>query len=386
MTQLTGNQIATPPAIPFSNSPGNPAPPAIRGARAFFGEARNHGQQTDGSVTGGSWLQSFPSTGTTTPVVGWDYFEDTARVSSVSDFGVGVTGVARNRGLDGIGVIAAVFAHVPGGDTCGRGWGAYVDGVRAHAATGTVNEMEVHAAHLPSSSPGNSGWTNFWHMGKTPYKAPVSGQVVGIGGSAGSDAAVFGRSYAVDAFMNIGQNGAAFWTGINFMFNSIMREGMSDDRTAPGTTGYARAIGLGYEMGMSWFSRDPSGAPGSGTQEEVIRLFANITDHAHRASLSFGNGGMTYRERSGAGHGIFTAVYNDSVTAGVRAIPKGSASAAVVLEANSEVGDNANLIARGAGTGLFGFGTWASNADAAVNGYVTIVDAAGNSRKLATIA
>jgi hypothetical protein len=36
--------------------------------------------------------------------------------------------------------------------------------------------------------------------------------------------------------------------------------------------------------------------------------------------------------------------------------------------------------------GVVRFGTWTTNADAAVNGYVTIKDAAGNTRKLATIA
>jgi hypothetical protein len=38
------------------------------------------------------------------------------------------------------------------------------------------------------------------------------------------------------------------------------------------------------------------------------------------------------------------------------------------------------------GTGLVRFGTWTSSADAAINGYITVKDAAGNSRKLATIA
>ena len=44
---------------PFYASPGAPAAPATRGTRAFFGVAKDHGMQTDGSVTGGSWLQSF---------------------------------------------------------------------------------------------------------------------------------------------------------------------------------------------------------------------------------------------------------------------------------------------------------------------------------------
>jgi len=38
------------------------------------------------------------------------------------------------------------------------------------------------------------------------------------------------------------------------------------------------------------------------------------------------------------------------------------------------------------GTGAVRFGTWTSNGDAAVNGYITVKDAAGNTRKLATIA
>lgn len=49
-------------------------------------------------------------------------------------------------------------------------------------------------------------------------------------------------------------------------------------------------------------------------------------------------------------------------------------------------GRNLNLKLSPAGTGFVQFGTWASNADAAVNGYITIKDASGITRKLATIA
>lgn len=47
---------------------------------------------------------------------------------------------------------------------------------------------------------------------------------------------------------------------------------------------------------------------------------------------------------------------------------------------------NADLRLTGKGTGVVRFGTWTSNADAAVNGYITIKDYAGTTRKLATIA
>jgi len=47
---------------------------------------------------------------------------------------------------------------------------------------------------------------------------------------------------------------------------------------------------------------------------------------------------------------------------------------------------NLDLILGSKGTGVVRFGTWTANADVAVNGYITIKDAAGNTRKLATIA
>lgn len=47
---------------------------------------------------------------------------------------------------------------------------------------------------------------------------------------------------------------------------------------------------------------------------------------------------------------------------------------------------NQDLRLNALGTGVLRWGTWTNNADAAVNGYITIKDAAGNTRKLATIA
>lgn len=51
-------------------------------------------------------------------------------------------------------------------------------------------------------------------------------------------------------------------------------------------------------------------------------------------------------------------------------------------------GANANidLLLAPKGSGNVRFGSWSSNADAPVNGYITVKDAAGTTRKLATIA
>ncbi len=59
MQQITYDQIEPGEVAPFYSSPEAPSAPATRGTRAFFGLAKDHGMQTDGSVTGGSWLQSF---------------------------------------------------------------------------------------------------------------------------------------------------------------------------------------------------------------------------------------------------------------------------------------------------------------------------------------
>lgn len=62
-----------------------------------------------------------------------------------------------------------------------------------------------------------------------------------------------------------------------------------------------------------------------------------------------------------------------------------SGQQAAVLGA-SGTDSNIDIVFTPKGTGTLKFGTWTSNADAAINGYVTIKDSAGNTRKLATIA
>jgi hypothetical protein len=57
---------------------------------------------------------------------------------------------------------------------------------------------------------------------------------------------------------------------------------------------------------------------------------------------------------------------------------------ATLSAAGADTDVSIRLAPKGAGT--VSFGTWTSNADAAVNGYITITDLSGNTRKLATIA
>lgn len=69
----------------------------------------------------------------------------------------------------------------------------------------------------------------------------------------------------------------------------------------------------------------------------------------------------------------------------LRAYGTNAGSGLAVLEARgADTNVNLRLVTKGSGT--VSFGTWTSNADAAVNGYVLITDSSGNQRKLATIA
>jgi hypothetical protein len=251
--RIQGDQYSPGAATPFYNAPGAPASPFIRGPRAMFGLALNHGGQTDGNVTGGSWLQSFASGGAVNPVIAWDYVEDQARLASVSDFGIGASGASRTNGLDAIGVAGfAVASHA----NSFKAWGGYFDAARVIAGAGSVTGIEVNAAQVQAASPGNVGWSDFWLYGRTPYKSTTSGEAISTRIAGGSDAAVFGTSFAVDAGIDFVNNGGAMWTGINFRFNAIMRVGITDDKTDPGNTGYARAISMAHDQGLSWYSRD----------------------------------------------------------------------------------------------------------------------------------
>lgn len=265
------------------------AAPALRhSGRVFIGKGWQHNQRTDGSVRGGSWMQSFPSGGTINPVVAWDYAEDQGRLVVVSDFGLAISAASRTFG----GTDAQAVNGFALNDRVGtwKAWGGYFDASRTVAGSGNATGIEVNVSTQPGVSP---------RGGATPYNAYANGQTIGIAVAGGSDAAGFGNSYAVDAMFEIRHNGAAAHTGINFRFDAILREGMADDRTTPGNVGYARALSMATEQGLSWYSRDPLGAPG--TQAEALRITSSIQSASVLQTLNFGDAGMYFNSRAPGG-------------------------------------------------------------------------------------
>ena len=165
---------------------------------------------------------------------------------------------------------------------------------------------------------------------------------------AGSAAVVFGRSYAVDVFTNYVGNGAAAWTGINFRFDALMREGMSDDRTVPGNEGYARAIAMANDQGLSWYSRDPEST--AGTQQEVVKVFSTVDNSTVRYEMEFSDGALSINEQESPGSSLFRVLYISDGGAFIQVNPAavGGAPAISAEGANADI----NLTLRPKGSGI----------------------------------
>lgn len=375
MTKLNWDQVGQPvsPAR-FFNTPGSPAAPALRqNGRAFFGECYSHGQQTDGSVTGGSWLQSFTvnANGLTTTITGLDYGEDTARVVAVSSFGIALSGAARTSGGSGPEEAIGLFALAVNDDgtTPANAWAAYLEANRTHASAGITIGVEINASQLPAaSSAGAVG----------PYGSKGTDWVNVLRIAGGSDGrstfptnGVFPRSFAVNAGITFANNGAALWEGIVFDFNALMREGVADDTASPGNSGYARAMTMAHEQGLSWFSRDP--VSGAGTQAEVVRMHASVSSPTIRWEMVFSDDAWSLNDRDAPDGAQFQVGYLANAAAHVFAQPVVLGSAPFI-EARG-VSSNINLLAKGKGTGLFGFGQFTDTGGG--SGYIRIVTETG---------
>lgn len=335
--KITAEQIQ-PKEGPFFSSTGTTAAPALRQAgRAFFGDGYDHGQQTDGNVTGGSWLQSFTSTGSITPVISWDYFEDLSRVSSVSNFGIAFSGVSRTAGgnEDAIGVVAAALADAPTAKTV---WGAYVDAARTGASTGNVHGAEINAASVGSAQTRGAA---------TPYDDfSTSYMVVGTAIAAGSDAAVFGPSWPISSLLEFRNNGASAYTGINFRNNVLLREGTTPAAGAVGATGYGRAIAMGWQHGLSWYSKD---AAIDGQHKESVRVYSDVQNSDVRYEVVFADGSISFDEKEAPGTSLFRINYAADAASYVSVSPGVSGSGPSIAAAGSATNITLTLAPKGSG-------------------------------------
>ena len=332
--------------------------------RMRIGEGALHNNATDGSVSGGSWAQSFPLGART--ITAWDYYEDLAQLSVVTSKGMGISSLARTGG--GLDAFAGMFGLR--NDAVGKkGWVFYCDALRANEAAGNTALSEMNVINYPGVSP---------RVTPSPYDELPDGMVGGHAVAAGGDASVFGRTYAVDWFFEFRGNGAAAKVGLNFRHNALMRESTPDDTTIPTSDqGFAKAISLAYRQGFSFWSRDAEGEAGSGTQREVARLMSSVTDPNVRLRLEFVDSGFVFGEYSGAAYNAFAITCTSDTVSGMRvngaisgqqpsiepmgpsanyhfmAKPKGTGCFYVPVKNVPEAADDAAASALGVGVGCF---------------------------------
>lgn len=142
------------------------------------------------------------------------------------------------------------------------------------------------------------------------------------------------------------------------------------------TNGEAIALsseGVGGAHTLRWYN-----AAGN----SVFNFRANTSSDTAQWTLERYNSGI---QITAEGASLFTVNKAANAVNGV-AVFAGATTSAPNISAISSVDTNVDLRLSGKGTGVIRFGTWTSNADAAINGYITIKDSAGNVRKLATIA
>lgn len=301
--------------------------------RRFRGVGADHGAQADGSVTGGSWLQSFPN-----PlggnVVEWDYFEDQSWDASVANSKIARSSVSRTFGGEiGIGVVGAALNDGSAGKNA---WGAYFDGVRSNASAGVTHGVEVQAANLtgpltpPTPFQNTANYVGTLHMG------------------AGSDPAIFGNSYAIGQFIGFGSNGARAHQGILVRHNAIKRDDQADTPGSADTDGYGRFASLPNNIGLSWWSNLPSGAPG--TQQEVVKFVADVQGHEVKWWTGWLDDAFVIRDDVAPTSDHFRVKYAASCVAGIQISPA-AAGAHPSVEAVGDA-DDVNLLLRPKGSGV----------------------------------
>lgn len=294
------------------------------------------------------------------------YLEDNA---ALTGYGViGLHGSVKASDSSGAGARIAVAAFGVNdfvGGTIGV-WGLYSTVVRQSTATGFTHGMEIDVANMGSTVP---------IMPAAPF---VSGLTSGIwlctggetteptaGGSPGA------ASVGLAIIQNDSQTGtktAKFDKGILFHNAAIA----GADGTGGGNIGLAIAFATGHAM--QWFNNSNQ------CTAEIVNTGATFANTGIR--LDFSNFGLLVQDRV-TGQTLFQVNKVTNSVNGVSILPGITGNAGTLLAIGET---NVDLGLQPKGTGLVKFGTWISNADAPIDGYVTIKDAAGNTRKLATIA
>lgn len=296
------------------------------------------------------------------------YLEQNAAISAYGT--IGLHGVARSAGGSGgageadIGVAAFGLNDQPG---VGGVWGLYSTVVRSGAGgiNGATHGLEIDVANFGSTVelfpalPFVAGNTNgIWLCAGGETTEPTAGGSPGI------------VSVALAIIQNDSQASKTAKFGKGIMFHNAAIAG-TDGATG---TGVAMAFATGHSM--VWFNN---------SNQAVAEIsVSGRTFASNNLRMDFSDFGILFQDRA-SGVNAFAVAKVASMVNGLT-VTGSITGAAPILSANgADANIDIELLPKG--SGQLRYGTWTSNGDAAVNGYITIRDDnTGTIRKLATIA
>lgn len=272
--------------------------------------------------------------------------------STSSSANVGFLSASRSLHFTSAGsaCIGAMFAAVNNNATLAtKAWGVYIEAHRTAASPQDTYGIEVDTRTTTDSIVPHP-----WQLG----------EVVGMQLASGAEATGVGQ-FDASCAIQIAANPMQFKKGINFMNDAL--DGSS------GGVGEACAIAMAISQNVEWFNS-------SGVRTAYVK--ATTTNAANTTAIIMNDSGLFV---VGAAGQACAAVVNVNSAVNYLQLSASTATNPVRLIA-AGTDTNIDVQLEPKGTGLPRFGGFTGSADAPVNGYVTIKDSGGTTRKLATIA
>lgn len=247
--------------------------------------------------------------------------------------------------ITGIGINNCAMTNV-------HAWGGYFEAYRDNSAVGGAYGIEIDTVNYKSVQDIN------------PY-AQSNGQTIALQIAGGGEYPSAGQ-FDASAAINIRKNGAKFAKGIVFGSDALTG--------SDGVTGTANAISLAKGHNILWHKD-------SSTTTTQIRC--DNTTSAGSVNLIFQEYAVSMFSKATSAT-VFRVGVSGSPANYVGLDAADSGNPAMLSSAGADTDIDLRIFTKG--TGKIWLGAWSSNADAVVNGYMTVKDSSGNIRKLATIA
>ena len=195
------------------------------------------------------------------------YLATFANLLAVRNYGIGVTGAVMSSTANSVFGGAFVAKTAVAG---GRGWGLYVEGIKAHAGADNTHGMEIEVANLHPTV----------GEGFRPYGGRTPGSVWGLTVGSGADPVVNPVTYPADNDLAITGVGSSFMSGMIFEWDALYQH----------TDGWKRAILMPIQAAISWWDTG---------NRQVFRIGSNAQGAAKATSMVANNLGITYSNADG---------------------------------------------------------------------------------------